>query len=187
MRDLYIDCDGVIFNTIEIAFLEMKELGVDIKDQDAITNYFKECDWDKLITLGGTINDSIEKIKIIIEENSFNYVAVATHRCSYIEGVIKTNRFKELIPHLKIITIPKKIGKHFAIPANGNLLIDDALDKIIDWTNHGGIGILFSTKVDRLIYPYELGDNNYFITNNLLDSLIVNNLYKEKTYSKMKL
>ena len=162
----------------------MKQIGVDITDQDAITNYFKVCNWNKLIDEGGTINDSIEKIKILIESNEFNYLAVATHRCSYTEGVIKTNKFKELIPNIKIITIPKKIGKHFAIPVKNNILIDDALDKIQNWINHGGIGILFSEKVDRLIYPGELDNNNYFVTNNLLDSLVVNNLCKEKTYSK---
>ena len=184
MRDLYIDCDGVIFNTISVAFNEMKMLGVDTQNQDAITNYFRVCDWNKLINEGGTINDSIEKIKILIESEDFNYLAVATHRCSYIEGVVKTNKFKELIPNIKIITIPKKIGKHFAIPVKNNILIDDALDKIQDWINEGGLGILFSENVDRWIYPGEFDNNNYFVTNNLLDALVVNDLYKEKVYSK---
>ena len=30
----------------------------------------------------------------------------------------------------------------------------------------------------------ELDNTNYFITNDLLDALVVNNLYKEKTYRK---
>jgi len=183
MKDLYIDCDGVIFNTISVAFKEMKELGVDLSDEDAITDYFVKCDWDKLIKEGGIINDSIEKIKILSESESFNSVQVATHRCSYLEGVIKTDKFRELIPNVKIVTIPKKIPKHYAVPANGHILIDDARHKIEDWVNAGGIGILFSQKVDRLIYPNE-SEKNYFITNDLLDALVVNNLYKNKTYSK---
>jgi len=183
MRDLYIDCDGVIFNTIKPAFIEMENLGVNLKDEDAITDYFKKCDWDKLIRIGGQINNSIEKIKELSNSNCFNTVNVATHRCSYVEGVIKTNVFKELIPDVKIITIPKKIGKHFALPANNHILIDDAKGKVIDWINHGGIGILFSEKADRLIYPNEF-DNDYFITNDLLDVLKVNEYYKEKTYKK---
>ena len=184
MKDLYIDCDGVIFNTINIAFLEMKKIGVDLTNDDAITNYFRNCNWSKLIDEGGTINDSIEKIKIMIEEGCFDYIAVATHRCSYNEGLVKTNKFKELIPSLKIITIPKRIGKHHAIPVQNNILIDDALDKIINWVNHGGIGIYFRTDVNKLIYPGEVNNDNYFITNDLLDALVVNSLYKEKTYSK---
>ena len=184
MRDLYIDCDGVIFNTIKPAFKEMKEIGVDLKDQDAITEYFKYCDWNKLINIGGQINNSIDKIKILVDSNVFNTVNVATHRCSYIEGVVKTDVFKELIPNVKIITIPKKLGKHFALPANNHILIDDAKGKVIDWIHHGGIGILFSENVDRLIYPNEF-DNDYFITNDLLDVFKVNDYYKEKTYKKL--
>ena len=120
---------------------------------------------------------------MLTESESFNTVQVATHRCSYLEGVIKTDKFKKIIPHVKIVTIPKKIPKHYAVPAEGHILIDDAKSKITDWVNAGGIGILFSQKVDRLIYPNE-SNNNYFITNNLLDALVVNNLYKEKTYRK---
>ncbi len=183
MRDLYIDCDGVIFNTIKPAFKEMEELGIDLKNEEAITNYFKHCDWNYLIEVGGSINDSITKIKILSESNCFNTVNVATHRCSYIEGVIKTNVFKKLIPTIKIITIPKKIGKHFAVPVKNNILIDDAKNKIVDWINHGGIGILFSESTKNLIYPNEQ-NNNYFITNDLLDIIKINDYYKEKTYRK---
>lgn len=182
MRDLYIDCDGVIFDTIRYGFIEMKELGVNTKNDDDITEYFRNCDWNKLIDLGGIINEATEKIKILDESNEFNTVQVATHRCSYLEGVIKTDKFKELIPNVKIITIPKKISKHHALNARGNILIDDAKSKILDWINDGGIGILFSEQVDHLIYPND--QNNYFITNNLLDALIVNKLLKEKTYRK---
>ena len=58
MRDLYIDCDGVIYNTVKYAFEEMKKLGVNLKDEDAITDYFVHCDWNKLMTEGGIINDA---------------------------------------------------------------------------------------------------------------------------------
>ena len=184
MRDLYIDCDGVIFNTIKPAFKEMKSLGVDLDNQDAITDYFRKCDWNKLIELGGPINNSIEKIKILYESNEFERVNVATHRCSYLEGVIKRNKFNNLIPHINIFTIPKDIPKQFALKAPGNILIDDAKRKIEEWVNDGGIGILFKQDVNGLIYPGELDNPNYFITNDLLDSLVVNNLYKEKTYRK---
>ena len=184
MRDLYIDCDGVIFNTIKPAFKEMKEMGIDLNNQDAITEYFKNCDWHKLIHTGGQINNSIEKIKQLADSNVFNTVNVATHRCSYIEGVVKTEIFNELIPNVKIITIPKRLGKHFALPANNHILIDDAKSKVIDWIKHGGIGVLFSEDVNRLIYPQEF-NNDYFIINDLLDVIKVNDYYKEKTYKKL--
>ena len=184
MRKLYIDCDGVIFNTIKPAFKEMKEIGIDLSNDDAITDYFRICDWAKLIRLGGPINDSIEKIKELDNSNEFDKVYVATHRCSHVEGVVKSEIFKDLIPNITIFTIPRKIPKHFALKAENNILIDDAKSKIIEWINDGGIGILFTENVDRLIYPGELNNPNYYITNDLLDALVVNQLHKEKTYRK---
>lgn len=184
MRCLYLDFDGVLFDTVKFAFAEMKNIGVNLKDDDAITEYFKKVDWNYLINNGGVLNNSIEKIKQLIDSNEFEIVEVATHRCTFQEGVIKTNDLKNRIPELKVTTIPKNIKKHHALNSRGNILIDDAKEKILTWIEDGGIGILFSQNVDHLIYPYELGDNNYFITNDLLDALTVNNLFKEKTYRK---
>ena len=53
MRNLYIDFDGVLFDTVTYAFLEMKKLGVDISNDDAITDYFVKVDWLNLINKGG--------------------------------------------------------------------------------------------------------------------------------------
>lgn len=184
MRSLYVDYDGVLFDTITYAFLEMKRLGIDITNQDEITEYFKKVNWNYLIEQGGILNDSIQKLEILMDSQEFERVEVATHRCSYNEGVVKTNDLKTRIPNLKVTTIPKKIGKHYALKAQDNILIDDDKEKIINWINDGGIGILFSQKVDHLIRPYELGDNPYYITNNLLDTLLVNKIEKIKTYRK---
>ena len=38
MRSLYIDCDGVILDTITVAFNDMKKLGIDTTNQEAITD-----------------------------------------------------------------------------------------------------------------------------------------------------
>lgn len=184
VRSLYVDFDGVLFDTITYAFLEMKRLGIDITNQDKITEYFKKVNWNYLIEQGGILNDSIQKLEILMDSQEFERVEVATHRCSYNEGVVKTNDLKTRIPNLKVTTIPKKIEKHYALKAQDNILIDDAKEKIINWINDGGIGILFSQKVDHLIRPYELGDNPYYITNNLLDTLLVNQIEKIKTYRK---
>ena len=185
MKKLYIDFDGVIFNTINYAFDEMKKLGVDLSNDDEINDYFVKVDWKILINKGGILNDSIRKIEILLESQEFSRVEVATHRCSYLEGIIKTNDLKSRIPNLKVTTIPRKIDKHFALKSQNNILIDDAKSKVISWINDGGIGILFNQKVDHLIYLYELGDNPYYITNDILDALVVNKLHKEKTYRKI--
>jgi len=186
MRNLYIDCDGVILDTVKFAFLEMKSLGIDITNQEKVTKYFKEIDWNYLIDKGGVLNNSLEKIKTLNESNLFNLVCILTHRCSYLEGVVKTNNFKETIPGVKVITVPKKIQKHHAVNSHGNILIDDAVDKVLAWVIDGGIGILFKEDIDTLIMPFELNDKQpYFITNNLLDIIDINNLLNEvKVYKK---
>lgn len=184
MRNLYIDFDGVLFDTIKVAFDDMKKIGVDITNQEEITEYFVNVDWQNLIEKAGVLNDSIKKLEIIIESKEFERVEIATHRCSYNEGVVKTNDLKSRIPDLKVTTIPKKIQKHYALKAENNILIDDDIKKILAWINDGGIGILFSEKVDHLIMPYEENDNPYYITNNLLDTMVVNKLEKIKTYRK---
>lgn len=60
-RNLYIDFDGVIFDTITFAFLEMEKLKIDIKDNEMVTDYFKKVNWYYLIEMGGIINDSLKK------------------------------------------------------------------------------------------------------------------------------
>lgn len=184
--DLYIDCDGVILDTMTAAFKEMKELGIDLSNDDNITKYFIEVDWNNLIEIGGEINNSLEKINIIKDSNIFKLVCILTHRCSYQEGVVKTNNFKKNIPNIQVITVPKKIKKHFAVNARGNYLIDDSKSKVLSWIKDGGIGVLFNQNIDHLIFPYELSnDQPYFITNDLLDILEINKLIDEiKIYKK---
>lgn len=182
---LYIDCDGVILDTVTYAFKEMKELGVDLTNQDAITNYFKNVNWQDLIDQGGILNNSLEKIMSLKDSQEFESVIVLTHRCSFNEGVVKTNNFNQKIPGVKVITVPKIIKKNFAVKPEGNFLIDDDIKKITDWVNDGGIGIWFNQDVNCLIYPFELNNNQpYFITNNLLDLLKINEYFNEKIYIK---
>ena len=186
-RNLYIDFDGVIFDTITFAFLEMEKLKIDIKDNEMVTDYFKKVNWYYLIEMGGIINDSLKKIETLNNSLEFDLVCVLTHRCSYQEGVIKEANLMEAISNLKVITVPKKIAKHHAVLARNNILIDDDLKKILGWIEDGGIGILFNQKVNTLIYPYELNQEQpYFITNDLLDILKVNEELKEKHYVKRK-
>ena len=176
-RNLYIDCDGVIFDTIIVAFSDMELLGIDTKDDLMITKYFQNIDWINLINRSGQINDSCKKIIELANSNIFNNVAVATHHCSYNEGKMKKIKFNELLPNIQVFNIPKKIEKHFALKANKNILVDDSLKKINGWINAEGYGVLFKKDVDTLIYP--TNDAPYFITNDLSDLKIINDYINE--------
>ncbi len=184
-RDLYIDCDGVIYNTIDYAFQNMKTLGIDVTNQDAITNYFKNCNWVQLIRNGGQINNSCQKIVNLKRSNLFRNVAVATHHCSFIESQIKNTEFEKELENIQIFNIPKKIPKHFALNARGHILVDDALEKIIGWINDGGYGVLFNQSAEGLSFPSY--HQPYFITNDLSDLIVINNFINYNLEEEKKL
>ena len=60
---LYCDCDGVIFNTIDVAFQMMKEKGYDINDATQRNAFFQyEVNWNNVFDQAVVINNSVEKI-----------------------------------------------------------------------------------------------------------------------------
>lgn len=183
-RDLYIDCDGVIFDTMTNAFIEMEMLGIDTSDELAVTKYFQNVNWHELIQKSGQINDSIRKILLLKESNLFNNVAIATHHCSYLEGQTKSMKFQELMPSVQVINIPKKIPKHYAVNSHGNILVDDSRKKIVDWINDGGYGVLFKQDIDSLTYPTVT--NPYFIINDLMDLVLINEFLDKYVTTKEK-
>ena len=65
MQKLYLDCDGVILDTVSKRIYEkLRELG--ITTAEATSMYFSKLDWDKYIDECGQIDNSIDKIKAII-------------------------------------------------------------------------------------------------------------------------
>ncbi len=188
-RNVYIDCDGVIFDSETLAFKEMGMMG--ITDNDEITEYFKNADWLTLFESGGVINDAVNKIRDLYNSNNFEEIAILTHVCSFREAVFKTETFENLLPEITTITIPKIISKHEVegIIVQNNFLIDDSKVKIANWIAAGGIGILFDKSAPKLIRPFELSKNqDYFIINDLNMINYLNNFYRfeteEKSFSK---
>lgn len=176
-KDLYIDCDGVILDTIVMAFSEMELLGIDTSNELEIDKYFQNVNWKDLIERSGEINDSCRKIIALSDSNIFRNVAVLTHHCSYNEGKIKKDEFDKSLPNIQVFNVPKKIPKHFAVKANNNILVDDSKEKIIGWVNAGGIGVLFKKNIERFTCPSY--DVPYFIINDLNDLIFVNNIINE--------
>ena len=86
MRNLYIDFDGVIMDTINVTYDMIKELG--LKDEDEVSKFYKDLDWKYLLSVTGDINDGIQMIQKIIDSNKFN-VAILTHVYSLEEAVEK--------------------------------------------------------------------------------------------------
>ena len=62
MKQLYIDFDGVILDTMTKTYKEIEEAGIDKTNQEKVMEYFRSIDWEKLIEETDEINDSINEI-----------------------------------------------------------------------------------------------------------------------------
>ena len=92
MKQLYIDFDGVILDTISKTYDGLKKAGIDKNDQEKVTEYYRNLDWAKLIAETEVINDSINEIKKICDSKKFN-VYILTH-------INSTNEMIEKIKNL---------------------------------------------------------------------------------------
>lgn len=159
---LYCDCDGVIFNTIDIAYEIMKQHGCDMSDKEIDYYFRKIIDWQDIIRKSTVINDSINKIKELKASGLFDDVIILTLLSgNYDEERLKRNKFEISLPDIKIITLQYGIQKS-SILANPekHILVDDKKSNCSNWQNSGGTAILFSQDENDL-------ENN--IINDLVD------------------
>ena len=119
MTKLYLDCDGVILDTINMSYKMIKNKG--LTNEKDIEHFYKNLSWEELIIEAGEINNSIEKIK---ELTKVYDVEILTHVNSDGEIIAKLNYFKEVLPEVKVIAVPKEIRKADAVDPKGNILID---------------------------------------------------------------
>ena len=106
MTKLYLDCDGVILDTINMSYKMIKNKG--LTNEKDIEHFYKNLSWEELIIEAGEINNSIEKIK---ELTKVYDVEILTHVNSDGEIIAKLNYFKEVLPEVKVIAVPKEIKK----------------------------------------------------------------------------
>lgn len=139
MKKLYLDCDGVILDTINKSYEMIKDK--DLKSEEDIRSFYRNLDWGELIILSGEIDDSISKIKKLSE---FFDVEILTHVNSENESIVKINYFEEKLPGINVITVPKTIHKCDIVNPNGAILVDDFIPNLELWEEKGGISIKFS-------------------------------------------
>lgn len=157
MQKLYLDCDGVILDTINMTYKMLKEKN--ITKHSEVEDFYRKINWDILIIEAGEIDNSIEKIKKII--NHFD-VEILTHVNSEGEAIAKKKYFKEVLPTVNVITVPKEIKKADFVDPKGAILVDDYLPNLEYWYEKGGIPIKFSDSGKQ---------GKYEVITNLLDLL----------------
>ena len=145
---LYCDCDGVILNTIEIAFQIMQSNGCNMKSREEIDRYFRQLiDWREVFDKATFIDDAVDKIKLLKESNIFSDIIVLTKLSGgYHEEGLKRDLFKEYLPDTRIITLQYGLTKAGVVKAKDNILIDDEERNCNNWKDNEGIAILFSKE-----------------------------------------
>ena len=148
MKNLYIDFDGVIVDTIRVTYDMLDRLGVDRSNFEKMSEFYYNLNWKQLLSLTPIINDSFICIKKILESNKFN-VSILTHVNSLDEAIAKINYIRKYINNVTIIPVPREISKTKMIEAKDSILIDDYSGNLKEWEQAGGIGIQFSTDLNK--------------------------------------
>lgn len=147
MKNLYIDFDGVICNTIEISYKMLKEAGISLDDNEKVSLFYRDLDWDMLLDECININNSMENIKKIMGCGKFN-VAILTHVNSMNEVISKVKYIRKYLKDVTIIPVPKEISKTQMINARFSILVDDYAVNLDEWKAAGGIGVRFDLAKD---------------------------------------
>ena len=153
MKNLSIDFDGVILDTLEPVYKLAKELNLDYKTQTKeIGKLFSKIDWEELIEDTTDINDSVNAIKKLSESGKFN-ISILTHVNSLKEATAKINFLDGITPDLTIIPVPKNVSKTKMTQTVGAILVDDFSGNLKEWEESGGIGVKFTRyKEDNCKY-----------------------------------
>ncbi len=145
-KDLYIDCDGVIIDTITTIIVELNKLGYDYqqvkKDNEFMTNFLShQFSFSQEFPNIPIIDDNISKINQINKTKVFNCIAILTHVITPEEADVKIKRFHDELPEIKVIPVPKIELKSSFVPVKNAILVDDYPQNTLDWYTKGGIGI----------------------------------------------
>ncbi len=152
MKQLYIDFDGVILDTIAKTYKVMEDKGIDIKDQEKVKDFYRNVDWKKLIEETDVINDSINEIKKICDSKKFN-VYILTHINSTKEMIEKIKFLHKELPQVTVVSVPKELPKTEVVNPSAAILIDDYSGNIKEWQKKLGIGIKFVKEHENSDYP----------------------------------
>lgn len=144
MKNLYIDFDGVIVDSIRVTYDMLDRLGVDRSNFEKMSEFYYNLNWKQILSLTPIINDSFTCIDKIIDSNKFN-ISILTHVNSLDEAIAKVNYIRKYAKSVTIIPVPREISKTKMIDAKDAILIDDYSGNLKEWEAAGGIGIQFST------------------------------------------
>ena len=60
MKDLYIDFDGVIKDTIKVSYKMMEGEKIDLRDRPKVIEFYKQLDWEYLLKISAEIKNAYQ-------------------------------------------------------------------------------------------------------------------------------
>lgn len=147
MRELYIDFDGVIMDTIPYLYKALEDSGIDNRDSDLAMKFFSQYDYSKIINDDNILADSIKCIKRLKDSNIFQ-ISILTHIISLEEGIVKVNYLRQYFKDITIVLVPKQLDKTEMVHAKGAILVDDYSGNLKAWEAKGGIPIKFVKETE---------------------------------------
>ena len=151
MKDLYIDFDGVIYNSIDVSYKIAEEEDVN-KDYESYLQFFKNLDCCTVLEKSEEINNAFECIRKIIDSGKFN-VFILTHVVSLNEAELKVKLIKDKIKDITVIPVPKNLSKSLMVNVKEAILVDDYPENLREWKKNGGIGVRFDLDMDGKGFP----------------------------------
>ena len=143
MKNLYIDFDGVILDTLPPVYNLAERLDIDIKNEsDKVGLLFSKIDWNELISESPEINQAINNIQKIKDSKKFN-IGILTHVNSLKEAKAKIEFINSIFNDLTIIPVPKSCSKTMMTQTKNAILVDDFSGNLREWKEQGGISIKF--------------------------------------------
>ena len=130
---IYIDFDGVILDTDTTIDNIIKDSSIDKKE------YIRNCDWDKILNNTAVINNSIKYLR----ESKLD-INLLSKISTLEEGIAKVKYLRNKDVDMNIHLVPTKISKSDMVSPKGNILIDDKIYNLDEWSCKGGISIFFN-------------------------------------------
>ncbi|MBE6157174.1 MAG: hypothetical protein E7160_00035 [Firmicutes bacterium] len=156
---IYIDFDGVILDTEVLLFEEWRKNPnrFNLPEIEKI-KYIQNADWNFIINNAEIINDSVYNLKQMDPNNTT--ILTKIHSLNN-EGIAKIEWLRKMEIKQSIITVPYQSKKTDLVDASGNILIDDCLANLDDWSNNNGNPIFFDMDNDNYDSWNEPNTKNY--------------------------
>lgn len=121
---IYIDFDGVILDTDTTIDNIIKDTNVDKKE------YIRTCNWDNLLNNTDVISNSIKYLR----ESKLD-INLLSKISTLEEGIAKVKYLRNNSVDMNIHLVPTKISKSDMVNPKGNILIDDKVYNLDEWSS----------------------------------------------------